>query len=233
MVKVSVVTATYCERENLPVLVARLRSALASYEHEIIVVDDSSPDGTYEVALEHADKAIKVEGFGQTRSLLEGIRAANHEIVATIDADLENPPELLPLMLKTFLNEGVDLLVASRVELPRVSERIASATLGKLFGVRDVFSNYRVYRRSLFTGHELTLGETFGGELLLYAWAMGYRIRELTYAPPPRRPDPRIGGRLKANLRILSASSKLLGLALKWKFLSCMRTSGRKAPPSC
>lgn len=214
MVGVSVVTATYCERENIKLLVRRLRKALASFDHEIIVVDDSSPDGTYEEALRHADRAILLRRAGQTRSLLEGMRAAEHEIVVTIDADLENPPELVPALLLAFEETRADLLVASRTVIPRVSERLASVTLGRLVGVRDFYSNFRVYRRGLFAGYTLKLGETFGGELLIYAWLRNYRIREVLYEPPPRRRRPRIGGALRANARIAKTTMKLLAWAL-------------------
>ena len=79
-----------------------------------------------------------------------------------------------------------------------------------LIGVSDVYSNFRVYKRDLFKDYSIVLGETFGGELLVYAWIMGYRIGEYTYDPPPRRSRPRIGGTIKADTRILMATLKLL-----------------------
>ncbi len=207
---VSIVTTTYNEREYIRSFVERVRSALRDVEHEIIVVDDSSPDGTYEEACKWADRAILVERAGQTLGLLTGIRVARYSTVVTLDVDLENPPELIPVLLKLFASESYDLLVASRTWLPRFSERLASATIGKIVGVRDVFSNFRVYKRDLFKDYRPILGETFGGELLLYAWSRRFRIGEYIYEPPPRRARPRIGGRLKANLRILWATSKLV-----------------------
>lgn len=50
--------------------------------------------------------------------------------------------------------------------------------------------------------------ETFGGELLVIAKKNGFRIGEVTYEPPPRRSKPRIGGTIRANLRIFAASVK-------------------------
>lgn len=217
---VSIVTATYCEKENIRPLIERLRKALAGVEHDIIVVDDSSPDGTYEVALELADKAILVKNAGQTGSLLIGLKEAKHETVVTLDADLENPPELVPALVEAFRELGADILVASRTQLPRISERLSSFTLGRLLGVRDVYSNFRVYRRSLFAEYELKLGETFGGELLAYAHSRGFRIREIVYEPPPRRAKPRIGGSVRANVRISLATLKLLAWILVQRALA-------------
>ena len=207
---VSVVTTTFNEREYIKPFVERVRAALVEWGYEVIVVDDSSPDGTYEEACRWADKAVLVRGFGQTRGLLTGIRAASYPVVVTLDVDLENPPELIPELLRVFGEEGLDLLVASRTMLPRFSEQLASATLGRIMGVRDVYSNFRVYRRDLFAVYEPVLGETFGGELLVYAWTRGFRVGELVYEPPPRRARPRIGGSVRANARILAATAKLL-----------------------
>jgi len=221
---VSVVTATYCERENIRPLVERVRRALEGVEHEIIVVDDTSPDGTYEEAAKWADRVLLMKRAGQTRCLLEGIDAARYPVVVTLDADLENPPELVPAMLRVFEELGADLLVASRTFIPRVSERLASATVGRIVGVRDVFSNFRVYRRDRFAGYRLRMGETFGGELLAYARLSGFKIVEYQYEPPPRRAKPRIGGSFKANARILKATAKILA----WVAVQKLTKQGRE-----
>ena len=99
---VSVVTATYNERENIQLFVERVRESLKDLEHEIVIVDDSSPDGTYLEALRLADKALLMREAGQTRSLLIRIKSFEYPTIVTVDADLENLPELIPHMLKNF-----------------------------------------------------------------------------------------------------------------------------------
>jgi len=94
-----------------------------------------------------------------------------------------------------------------------VSERLASKTLGKLLGVTDVFSNYRVYKK-LISKSSLKGGETFGAEFLVIAKKNKLRISEITYQPPPRRQNPRIGGAVKANLRIFWVLFKALAIYL-------------------
>lgn len=207
---ISVVTTTFNEREFIKPFVDRVRKALMSFTHEVIIVDDSSSDGTYEEARKHADKVVLEHRVGQTKGLLAGLEVAEYPTVVTLDVDLENPPELIPELIKKFLNENLDLLVASRTKLPRFSEKFASAAVGKVIGIGDVYSNFRVYRCDLFRNYEPTLGETFGGELLAYAWVKGLNIGEYFYDPPPRRPKPRIGGLFKANARIFMATAKLL-----------------------
>ncbi|HLN89294.1 MAG TPA: hypothetical protein VK253_04445, partial [Candidatus Binatia bacterium] len=100
-----------------------------------------------------------------------------------------------------------DLVVASRKNLPRFSERWASKTVGKICGVSDFYSNFRAYKKRTIAS-KLVGGETFGGELLVAAKKHGFKIGETKYEPPNRRSKPRIGGLIKANLRITAASLK-------------------------
>ena len=126
--------------------------------------------------------------------------------MVTIDADLENSPELIPNLISR-LGE-LDVVVASRTVLPRFSEKLASKTLGKMFGVSDFFSNFRAYKKETITDLNLRWGETFGGELLVIAKKHGANLGEVRYEPPPRRSNPRIGGNVKANFRIITALLK-------------------------
>lgn len=201
--RVSVVTTTWNERENIEKLILRVRSALKSVPHEIIVVDDSSSDGTFEAAKRFADVAVSKVREGQTKGLLYGMELVKYPIIVTIDADLENDPELIPVLVQK-LGE-VDLAVASRTVIPRFSEKLASKTLGKMFGVSDFFSNFRAYKKEAVANADLRGGETFGGELLVVAKKRGFKLGEVMYGPPPRRSNPRIGGKIRANLRIIVA----------------------------
>ena len=203
---ISVVTTTWNERENIEELILRVRSDLRDFPHEIIVVDDNSSDGTFDVAKRLADLVISKVREGQTKGLLYGMKLAKFPMVVTIDADLENDPMLI-LSLVQKLGE-FDLVVASRTVLPRFSEKLASKTLGKMFGVSDFFSNFRVYKKEAISSFSLKGGETFGGELLVSAKKNALRIGEITYKPPPRRSKPRIGGTVRANFRIIAALFK-------------------------
>ena len=202
----SIVTTTWNEKENISALIQRVRSTLKNYPHEIIVVDDSSNDGTYEIAKAQADLTVKKPREGQTKGLLHGMQLAKYPIIVTIDSDLENPPELIPCLLEKI--GKLDLVVASRTIIPRMSEKIASKTIGKSFGVSDFFSNFRAYKKETFAEAKLSGKETFGGELLVIANKKGFRIGEFQYEPPPRRQNPRIGGTVKANFRIMKALLK-------------------------
>ena len=95
---------------------------------------------------------------------------------------------------------GFDIIVASRTKLPRTSEKIASKTLGKMIGVKDIFSNFRAYKKEVIPNYQLRSGETFGGELIMIAKKCSFKIGEIAYKSV-RRKNPGIRRTLKANLR--------------------------------
>jgi dolichol-phosphate mannosyltransferase len=205
---ISVVTTTWNEKQNIEELIYRIRKTLQTVPHEVLVVDDSSSDGTLEVARRFADVAVDKVREGQTKGLLYGAGLAKYPVIVTIDSDLENSPELIPALVEKL---GVyDVVVASRTLLPRFSERWAARLLGKKIGVSDFYSNFRAYKKETISGVSLKGGETFGGELLVAAKKKGFKIGELVYKAPPRRNKPRIGGTIVANWRIIVATWKCL-----------------------
>jgi len=203
---VSIVTTTWNERENIEKLIPIIRSVLKEVQHEIIVVDDDSSDGTIQIASRLADVAVTKTREGQTKGLLYGMQLAKYPTIITIDADLENDPKHIPRLIQQ--SAKFDIVVASRIKLPRVSEMIASKTIGRLLGVTDTLSNFRAFRKETIPKFNLRGGETFGAEFLSIAKKKGLTIGEIKYEPPPRRKNPRIGGTIRANLRIIWALIK-------------------------
>src|SRR4030042_4083935 len=134
---VSVVTTTWNERENLTKLIPEIRNVLKEIPHEIIIVDDDSPDGTFQVARLLADIAVSKKREGQSKGLLYGMKLARYPVIVTIDADLENSPTEIPKLIQQI--REFDVVVASRLRLPRISEQIASKLLGSVLGVADIF----------------------------------------------------------------------------------------------
>jgi glycosyltransferase involved in cell wall biosynthesis len=184
--EVSVVTATWNEVETLAALIEGIRQTLGRAAHEVIVVDDSSPDGTYSLASKLADRAIRKKREGQSIDLLTGIREAKYPLVVTIDADLENDSANIPKLLEK-LADGYGLVVASRPQLPRWSERLFAATVGRTHGIRDVLSNFRAMRADKVKGISLDHGETFGAEFLIKAHKLGLRLGEIQVDATARR----------------------------------------------
>jgi dolichol-phosphate mannosyltransferase len=118
--ELAVVIPTFNERDNVPVLLARLQQVLAGIEWEAIVVDDDSPDGTTQIAREVArsDRRVRVikriKRRGLSSACIEGMLATCAPFIAVMDADLQHDETLLPDMLATARSEQFELVVASR-----------------------------------------------------------------------------------------------------------------------
>jgi len=116
----SVVTPTFNEADNLPLLVEGLRESLAGIPHEIIVADDDSPDGTWRVAEElgRSDPSIRVirrfHDHGLSAAVLDGMSVARGRVLAVMDADLQHDPSVLPRMVETLDAGDADVAVGSR-----------------------------------------------------------------------------------------------------------------------
>jgi dolichol-phosphate mannosyltransferase len=117
---VSVITPTFNEAENLPILVDQLHAALDGIDHEIVVADDDSPDRTWEVAEQLAadDPTITVmrrfHDPGLSAAVLDGMSVARGEMLAVIDADLQHDASILPDMVERIRSGDADVVVGSR-----------------------------------------------------------------------------------------------------------------------
>jgi undecaprenyl-phosphate 4-deoxy-4-formamido-L-arabinose transferase len=161
---VSVVIPVYNEEPNLPELLERCLRACASMGNpfEIILVDDGSKDASArliaEAAEEHPGKIVGMllnRNYGQHAAIMAGFSAVKGEIVVTLDADLQNPPEEIPKLVQK-MEEGYD--VVGTVRTPRqdpLFRKIASNLINRVVqrstGVlmHDYGCMLRAYRRAI------------------------------------------------------------------------------------
>jgi dolichol-phosphate mannosyltransferase len=117
----SVVVPTYNEAGNIGPFLEALRAGLDSVPaggYEVIVVDDESPDGTGEIAIAistgwpHLRVVRRAGERGLARAVVWGWQVACGDVLATINADFQHPPSILPEMLRKI--ETADLVVATR-----------------------------------------------------------------------------------------------------------------------
>jgi undecaprenyl-phosphate 4-deoxy-4-formamido-L-arabinose transferase len=120
---ISVVIPVFNEEKNLPELVRRCLEACRSMglPFELILVDDGSRDGSVqlirEAAEDHGDEVIGIflnRNYGQHAAILAGFSRSRGDIVVTLDADLQNPPEAIPILVKKA-QEGYDVVGTVRV----------------------------------------------------------------------------------------------------------------------
>ena len=109
----------YDEEELVEEFVARATAAIADYEFELVLVNDGSSDGTPELLdrIAAADPRVRVihlsRNFGHQAALTAGLEHAVGDVVAMIDADLQDPPELIPEMIAQW-SQGSDVVYAVR-----------------------------------------------------------------------------------------------------------------------
>ncbi|MCG3132249.1 MAG: Polyprenol monophosphomannose synthase [Phycisphaerae bacterium] len=117
----SVIVPTCREAANLEELVRRLFTAIrgSGWDAELIVVDDDSRDGTTEL-VERLRREFDVRCItrvgrrGLSTAVIEGLDAARHEVLVVMDADLQHPPELVPILAAAVEEGGADFVLASR-----------------------------------------------------------------------------------------------------------------------
>lgn len=115
---ISIIIPTYNEKENIGPLVAAIEKSVAD-EHEIIIIDDSSPDGTGLEVSRLMERhpclrlAVRPKKLGLSGAIMEGLRGARGSIIVVMDADLSHPPDAIPGMLSSM--EGSDLVIGSRL----------------------------------------------------------------------------------------------------------------------
>jgi undecaprenyl-phosphate 4-deoxy-4-formamido-L-arabinose transferase len=136
---ISVIIPVYNSEQSLPVLIDRLESVLngSCQTFEVILVNDSSCDGSWETIISLAERFPWLQGinlmrnYGQHNALLCGIRQAKHEYIVTIDDDLQNPPEEIPHLLSR-LEEGYDVVYGTPQEQQHGLWRNLASTLTKM-----------------------------------------------------------------------------------------------------
>jgi undecaprenyl-phosphate 4-deoxy-4-formamido-L-arabinose transferase len=158
---VSTVVPVFNEEANLPALFQRLGATLdhLGVDYEMIFVDDGSRDRSLELLREFAATNPRVQvvefvrNFGQHAAVFAGLERSRGEIVVTLDADLQNPPEEIPKLLAKIA-EGYDVVGGWRAErhdsvLRKMPSKLVNLVMSKVTGVKlnDYGCMLRAYRR--------------------------------------------------------------------------------------
>lgn len=205
--QISVVVPVFNEEQVLPEFHRRLAAVLAAidYPSEVVYVDDGSSDGSLSCLqrLQEADPALAIvslsRNFGKEAALTAGLEYAGGDAVVVIDADLQDPPELIPQLVSRW-QQGYDVVYARRTA--RDGESMAKRLTAYCFyRVADRLCNIRIprdtgdfrllSRRVVDTLTQLQEGHRFMKGL--FAW-VGYRQTAVDY-----RREPRLAGCSKWN----------------------------------
>jgi dolichol-phosphate mannosyltransferase len=216
--KLTIVSPTLNESENVPRLVRELEQALTGIDYEIIIVDDDSPDGTWEVAQEVGRQNSRVQVIRRNGrrslgwSVIDGFTAARGDVLACMDADLQHDPAILPRMLEQ-LDRGCDLVVGSRYapggtvgqwgRIRRFESSLATKLAQWLLGIQiyDPMSGYFLLRRADF----LAVRESLNGQGFKILLEIAANLPNAHICEIPYTFRNRLAGKTKLSRRVVLA----------------------------
>jgi glycosyltransferase involved in cell wall biosynthesis len=193
MPELSLVIPVYNEEENLPLLMEAICASLQplNRDWEVIFVDDGSTDHSLdalkrlvEADPEHVRAVIFRRNFGQTAAIAAGIDHSRGSIIILLDADLQNDPADIPMLLDK-LDEGYDLVSGWRKDRQdnkftrTIPSNLANGLISRVTGVHlhDYGCTLKVYRRDALEGFRL-YGEMHRF-IPVFAHSVGAKITEL------------------------------------------------------
>ena len=197
----SLVVPVYNEQDNLPLLFEAINKVMPTMNRtwEVILVDDGSQDNSLAVLNEYAKKDpahVRVisfrRNFGQTAAIAAGLDYAQGEIIVLLDADMQNDPADIPMMLAK-LDEGYDLVSGWRKSRKdnaitrNFPSMIANRIISRVTGVHlhDYGCTLKAYRRDVLEGFRL-YGEMHRF-IPVYAHSVGAKITEMAVNHHPRK----------------------------------------------
>jgi dolichol-phosphate mannosyltransferase len=197
-IDISVVAPVYNEEENLPILIPQIAEVVRGLgkSFEMIFVDDASTDRSRELLKKMRTQypEIRVLGFkkncGETGAGAAGLKEARGDVVITIDADLQNDPKDIPMMLDYL--KKYDMVTGWRQKrddswVKRVTSKIANRVRNRLSGetIRDSGCTYRAYKRECLQDLKLYKGmHRFMPTLVKME---GFSVIEVPIAHHPRK----------------------------------------------
>ena len=208
---VSVIMPTLNEAGNIISLIQCTVDALQKAgvnEIEIVVVDDDSPDRTWEIASQvvrppaRVEVIRRMENHGLTASLSVGIEVARYDVIVWLDCDFSHPPERIPQML-FMLEQGFDVVFNSRYVMGGGEDRIGRGGTTQRFlslslnwltrffldaSIADYTSGFVAVRKEVL--QEIPLSGDYGEYFVDFIYRTvhkKYRVCELPYIAMPRR----------------------------------------------
>ena len=196
-VKISVIVPCYNEEESIPLFMESITKVLPGIEgvlFELIFIDDGSLDNTLNLLRQlTSNEVIPVKyisfsrNFGKEAAILAGLKMADGDLVCIMDADLQDPPELLPTMYRAIMEEDFDIIATCRISRagePPIRSFFANAfywLVNKLSDIEIVNGarDFRLMKR-LVVDAVLSLEEHSRFSKGIFSW-VGFRTKWIKY----------------------------------------------------
>ena len=208
MKKISIIIPAYNEEESLPMLrdrIEKLMDSMKNYEFEILFVNDGSKDRTIEIIKKRREEDTRFNyvdfsrNFGKEIAMIAGLDYATGDCVIFMDADLQDPPELIPELVK-YWEQGYDDVYAKRRSrkgetwLKKFTSKMYYKVLQKTtrIEIQKDTGDFRLLDRRWVNALK-KLRESERNTKSMFSW-IGYKKKEVLYDR-----DPRIAGTTKWN----------------------------------
>jgi glycosyltransferase involved in cell wall biosynthesis len=198
----SVVIPLLNEEESLPELAAWIKAVMHAnnYSYEIIMIDDGSTDNSWNVieALRKENSHIKgikfQRNYGKSAALNEGFKAAQGDVIITMDADMQDSPDEIPSLRKMIVEDGFDLVSGwkkvryDNAITKNLPSKLFNATASKVSGIKlhDFNCGLKAYKKKVVKNIEV-YGEMHRYIPLLAKWAGFKKITEKVVEHRPRK----------------------------------------------
>lgn len=189
IMNISIIIPIHNESANIHVLLEKITGLKLppQYKKEILIIDDGSKDDSLHKILPFINNGVRViqltRNFGQTAALMAGFDQATGDIIVTLDGDLQNDPQDIPLLLQEIEN-GADVVSGWRKDrkdpvLRTVLSNIANKLISRLTGVylHDYGCSLKAYKRECLSG--FTLYGEMHRFVPVYAALEGANIKEI------------------------------------------------------
>ena len=219
---ITVIIPAYNEEENIPMIVSRLdklAKKVDKYDFEFLFINDGSKDKTLEALQKHAEKDSRISyinlsrNFGKEIGVAAGIDYAQGDAVVIMDADGQEPPALIPEMIKWW-EQGYDDVYAKREKkadspIRRFTSHAYYLALQKMTRVPIQIDtgDFRLFSKKCIEALR-QFRESSRQNKALFSW-IGFKKKGITYTQPKR-----IAGQTKWKIGLLSSGNSLINLAI-------------------
>ncbi|MEM0020842.1 MAG: glycosyltransferase family 2 protein [Fervidicoccaceae archaeon] len=169
--KISIVIPTYNEAGNMLPLLSRIKQALGEENYEVIIVDDNSPDGTANRAIEASSELnmsdrvkviVREKERGLSTAVIRGIESSSGDIVVVMDADLQHPPEDIKRIIHPIVSGKAEVSIGVRKGkgyrglsffrkiISRGASLVSKLLLPQTRNITDPMSGFFAFRRDVF-----------------------------------------------------------------------------------
>jgi glycosyltransferase involved in cell wall biosynthesis len=199
---ISVVVPLYNEVESLPELTSWISKVMADnrFSYEIILVDDGSNDGSWEMILKLSEGNVFIKGirfrrnYGKSAALNTGFAKAEGNVVITMDADLQDSPEEIPELYRRITEEKYDLVSGWKAKRhdplsKTIPTKLFNSVTRRMSGIRNLHDfncGLKAYRKTVIKNIEV-YGEMHRYIPVLAKWAGFTKIGEQVVEHRPRK----------------------------------------------